>query len=129
MTLGRTIRNTAPELIAHARAMREEPTPAETVLWEALRARRLGGLKFRRQHPINAYILDFWCPECRLVIELDGAIHEQKDQKEHDEMRQRHLEAYGYTVLRFSNEEVRNNLPHVLRIIRTVATPFLPPRE
>jgi very-short-patch-repair endonuclease len=129
MALRQTIRNTAPELIAYARTMREEPTPAEAILWEALRGRRLGGLKFRRQHPINAYILDFWCPECRLVVELDGAIHEQQDQREHDKMRQRHLEAYGYTVLRFSNEEVLNNLPRVLQIIRTVATPFLPQRE
>ena len=104
--------------------MRQEPTPAEAILWESLRGRKLGGLKFRRQHPVNAYILDFWCHDCQLVIELDGNAHDTASARGHDEMRQQHLESHGYTVLRFRNEEVLNNLPAVLHVIRVTATPF-----
>ena len=124
MTFRRTIRNTQPELIQYARQMRREPTPAEALLWESLRGRKLGGLKFRRQHPLNAYILDFWCCECQMVIELDGGIHSDASVREHDRARQGHLELHGYTVLRFRNEEVLENLPAVLNVIRRSAIPF-----
>ena len=124
MAFRRSVRNTQPELIAHARQMRREPTPAEAILWEALQGRKLGGLKFRRQHPVNAYILDFWCSACKLVVELDGSVHESSETRAHDEMRQRHLEEAGYTVLRFRNEEVLENLSTVLNIIRAMSTPL-----
>ena len=124
MAFRRSVRNTQPELIAHARQMRREPTPAEAILWEALQGRKLGGLKFRRQHPVNAYILDFWCSACKLVVELDGSVHESSETRAHDEMRQHHLEEAGYTVLRFRNEEVLENLPTVLNIIRAMSTPL-----
>jgi len=97
-----------------ARKLRKEQTPAEKILWECLRARRLNGLKFRRQHPLGRYIPDFYCAEKRLVVELEGKVHELKDQKEYDKIRQETIEAMGLTVLRFKNEEVLNNLELVL---------------
>ncbi len=101
--------------------MRDVPTPAEAILWEALQRRQLSGLKFRRQHPVDAYILDFWCPACKLAIELDGSYHDSPEAQEHDAARQEHLESYGYKVLRFRNEQVLNCLPEVLQEILSVA--------
>jgi len=89
--------------------VREESTPAEEALWERLRDRQILGLKFRRQYPINRYIADFCCPELRLVIEVDGAVHETKAQIVHDQNRGEYLQALGYYVLRFPNEEILLN--------------------
>lgn len=121
MPFQKTIRNTLPELLDRAKQMRGEPTPAEAKLWEQLQNRQLGGLRFRRQHPVNAYILDFWCPACKLVVELDGSAHDTPQAKEHDAARQEHLQSYGYTILRFSNERVTNELPVVLNEILNAA--------
>ncbi len=126
MSLRRTIRNTLPELQDRAREMRAVPTSAEAILWEELRSRRLSGLKFRRQHPVNAYILDFWCPACKLAIELDGSIHDTPEAQEYDAIRQQHLESFGYTVLRFRNEEVLQDMPAVLQQILAVVRPAAP---
>ena len=82
-----------------AREMRHELTPAESQLWNALRGRKLGGLKFRRQHPVGRFILDFFCAEYRLVVEVDGEIH--ATQIEHDTERTRLLGEFGYRVIRF----------------------------
>ena len=86
------------------RALRQRSTPAEEVLWESLRDRRLEGLKFRRQHGFGPFVLDFSCAAHSLVIELDGAIHD--DQAEQDAYRTEYLAQYGYRVIRFRNEEV-----------------------
>jgi very-short-patch-repair endonuclease len=93
-------------------------TPAEVMLWERLRDRRLAGLKFRRQHPVGPFVLDFCCATHRIVIELDGEIHEEM--AEQDEERSRLLAAHGYHVIRFRNEEVLADLEGVLRRIETV---------
>ncbi len=106
------IRGTSPLIQQRARELRRRATEAERVLWERLRNRRLGGLKFRRQHPLGPYIVDFYCAEHRLVVEVDGPIHER--QKERDALRAQHLEAYGYRVLRFRNEEVLTDIEAVL---------------
>jgi len=97
-----------------ARGLRKRQTDAELVLWEKLRERRLGGLKFRRQHPVagTTYIADFCCYQVRLLIELDGAIHQRQVQQ--DRERQEELEQRGFRVLRFSNERVLRELDKVL---------------
>ncbi len=112
------IRGTTPEIEAAARRLRQNMTPAELKLWDALKNRQLDGLKFRREHPVGPFILDFWCPARKLVIELDGEVHEK--QKDYDEARTRQLEDYGYRVMRFRNEEVLTDLPAVLDRIREV---------
>jgi very-short-patch-repair endonuclease len=101
--------------VPSARELRIRQTPAEVMLWDALRDRRLAGLKFRRQHPVGPFIIDFCCPEQRLAIELDGAVH--AGQQEQDAARQALLEAAGYRLLRFPNEAVQDDLPTVLETI------------
>jgi very-short-patch-repair endonuclease len=95
--------------------LRKNPTLAERILWQRLRNRKLQGLKFRRQHPIGEYIVDFYCHELRLIIEIDGSIHEQKS--ESDGERQIDLEQLGYRVLRFGNKEIYQNIQTVLEKI------------
>jgi very-short-patch-repair endonuclease len=109
------IRGTTPEIENAARQLRHRLTPAETKLWQALKNRQLGNLRWRCQHPIGRFIVDFYCPACRLIIEVDGGIHQQ--QQDYDLARTEHLQEYGYTVIRFSNEAVESNLETVLATI------------
>ena len=99
-----------------ARDLRVRETKAEEILWQALRGRRLDGLKFRRQHPIGPFVIDFCCLERRLAIELDGGVHAQ--QRDHDIEREALLVAAGYRMLRFPNEAVQDQLPEVLAAIQ-----------
>jgi len=108
-------------LLQKAKELRQSQTPAEQILWECLRAKRLNGAKFRRQHNIGQYIVDFYCHAAQLVIEVDGGIHEQ--QKERDGDRDAWLNAHGFQVLRFKNEEVRENLIDVLARIALSLNP------
>jgi very-short-patch-repair endonuclease len=110
------VRNTSIELENRARQLRQEATPAEQILWDALRAGRLDGLKFRRQHPVGRFVLDFYCAARRLCIELDGGIHEQ--QRDRDAARDQELLAHGVRTLRFPNAQVMNDLPSVVAAIR-----------
>ena len=105
------------KLKPRAREMRHAPTPAEDHLWQYLRGRRLNGAKFRRQHAIGPFIVDFVCIEQLLVVEVDGLIHEQPDQQDRDVNRQAHLEGLGYRVLRFTNGEVLQSVQAVLEVI------------
>jgi poly(A) polymerase len=98
------------------REKRREPTPAEAKLWKALRRNQLDGLRFRRQHAIDRYIVDFYCPAARLVVEVDGPIHEATETE--DLERQEALEKSGLRVVRFSNEEVMERLPGVVERIK-----------
>ncbi|MBK9747007.1 MAG: endonuclease domain-containing protein [Chloroflexi bacterium] len=100
-----------------AREMRHVPTPAEEQLWQAIRNRRLNGAKFRRQHAIDAFIVDFVCIEHSLIIEVDGTIHEHADQQLYDADRQARLEGLGFRMLRFTNGDVVRSLPAVLEVI------------
>jgi very-short-patch-repair endonuclease len=110
------------DLAESARQQRKAMTPAEACLWQAIRRRRLGGLKFRRQHPSGPSILAFYCSEHRLVVEVDGGVH--AGQRAYDEARSEHLAAHGYCVIRFSNGDVLNNLDTVLSLIaKAVPTP------
>ena len=90
-------------------------------MWELLRNKKLNGLKFRRQHPLSNYIADFYCHEKKLVIELDGAIHDTKENMDYDKVRTLHLNEEGIIVVRFRNEEVMNEVEVVLKKIREVA--------
>ncbi len=103
------------KLKQHARDMRKSPTVAEEKLWQSLRAKRLHNIKFRRQHRIQQFIVDFYAPTINLVIEVDGESHEQ--QVEYDEMRTAYLEYLGLTVLRFKNEDAIQHIEGVLEII------------
>ena len=105
-----------PRIKAAARELRREMTPTEQRLWRHLRRRNLDGLRFRRQHPIGRFIVDFYCVEQQLIIELDGEVH--KYQGEYDAMRSEWLIAQGYRLLRFPNEAVWDNLEGVLAVIR-----------
>jgi very-short-patch-repair endonuclease len=104
-----------PPILHHARRMRHEPTKAERLLWLRLRRRQLGDYKFRRQHPIGSYIVDFYCAETKLIIEVDGDIHAY--QEAYDKERTADLEALGYLVIRFWNEQVLKETIGVLEMI------------
>ena len=106
------------EIFENAKEMRKSPTEAEAVLWEVLRARRCCGLKFRRQHPVKDFILDFYCHEFLFGIEVDGSVHDNEEAKEYDENRTAELENLGITLLRFKNEEVLTDLSKVVAAIR-----------
>src|SRR5690606_27888559 len=93
-----------------ARLLRNKMTSAEKILWSYLQNKKFGGYKFRRQHPLHVFIVDFYCHELGLIIEVDGAYHETKAQKEQDEKRTELLKFQGLTVIRFSNEEVTTNI-------------------
>ncbi|WP_396594161.1 endonuclease domain-containing protein [Brevundimonas sp. R86498] len=101
--------------------LRRTLTPPEARLWVHLRGRQLGGLKFRRQHPVGAYVLDFYCAEARLAVEVDGQMHAEADRAEHDLRRTSWLEAQDIAVLRIVAEDVRVTLDGVLEVIRTTA--------
>lgn len=111
------MRGTTQELDARARELRANLTHEEAMLWERLRARQLEGFKFRRQHPLGTFILDFCCAAARLVIEVDGDSHFTRTER--DQARDQLLAAYGYRVLRFRNERVRHELEQVVTEIRT----------
>ena len=103
------------EMADRARDLRRQLTPAERRLWEHLRAHRLAGLHFRRQQIIHGFIVDFYCHARRLVVEVDGAVHE--GQADYDAERDRILAAHGLRVLRVTNDEVLHNLAGVLKRI------------
>jgi very-short-patch-repair endonuclease len=100
-----------------ARNLRRRQTVSEEKLWRALRGRRFECRKFRRQHPIAGYIVDFACIEARLVIEVDGETHSTPGEVRRDLERTQAIEAAGYMVVRVSNHEVRTNMPSVLDTI------------
>jgi cyclase len=104
------------ELYQRARELRNNATHAEEVLWGYLRTKPFG-YKFRRQHPYAHYILDFYCHHKKLVIEVDGSVHENEEVQAIDKLRQRQLEADGLKVLRFVNEEVKLGMDSVIRTI------------
>jgi very-short-patch-repair endonuclease len=121
--------NTSPELWAKlkplARQMRHKPTPAEDKLWQKLRGKTIDGKKFRRQHAIDRFIVDFYCAAAKLVVEVDGSIHDYT--AEEDAIRQQFLEeVHGLTVLRFSNGDVIQNMDGVLERIGEYLTATAP---
>jgi very-short-patch-repair endonuclease len=108
-------KTTTPKIQHRAGELRQNQTEAEAKLWSRLRAHRMAGVQFRRQHAIGNYIVDFCSPRRKLVIELDGSQH--LDQAEYDSERTKFLEAKGYRVLRFWNNDVMKNIDKVLTCI------------
>lgn len=106
--------------VQRAKELRQQMTPEEKILWQHLRANRLNGLHFRRQQIIDGFIADFYCHTTRLVIEVDGKIHEQ--QVEYDAERDKVLSARGLRLLRIKNEEMRHELDKVLMHISTACS-------
>ncbi len=102
---------------ARARELRKQDTSAEARLWQALRNRRVGGRKFRRQEAIEGYVVDFFCPAAKLVIEVDGATHSTEQELARDAYRTRARERCGLHVIRFTNHEIHTNLDGVLETI------------
>ena len=110
-----TEKRSTPKIMRRAGELRCNPTPAEAKLWSRLRAHRLSGVGFRRQHAIGNYITDFCAPNKKLIIELDGSQH--IEQEEYDAERTAFLESKGYRVLRFYNNDVMKNTDKVLEVI------------
>jgi very-short-patch-repair endonuclease len=111
-----------PRLLSHARAMRSDPTDAEAKLWQLLRNRRLAGFKFRRQVPVAGYVVDFYCHEAKLGVELDGGQHNDDEGAEYDRGRTKALERSGVRVLRFWNPDVFRYTDAVLEHIYEMLT-------
>ena len=110
------LRQTTKKTVARARGLRRTMSPPEAKLWLILR-QRPAGLKFRRQHPVGPYVADFYCPERKLVIEIDGIAHEMGDRPRRDEQRDAWLRDQDYRVVRISADEVRRNVQGVLDYI------------
>ncbi len=102
-------------MIGRARDLRREGTPPEQLLWLALRNEQIGGLKFRRQHPIGPYVVDFYCRPIGLMVEVDGMSHDDKLLQ--DAARTKYLEGQGLRILRVTNEDVMHDLDAVAREI------------
>ena len=114
------------EHIKKRQYLRNNMTKAEIVLWSKLKGKQLNGLKFRRQHGINNYVVDFYCPELKLAIKIDGDVHAYNSRISYDKQRQKEIEALGIKVLRYTNNDVIQNIKGVLYdIVQT--TPHSPP--
>lgn len=108
-------KRSTPKIMHRAGELRLNPTPAEAKMWSRLRAHRLGGVGFRRQHAIGNFVVDFCAPSKMLIIEVDGSQH--LAQKEYDAERTAFLESKGYRVLRFYNNDVMKDIDKVLEVI------------
>jgi len=98
--------------------LRNNATSAEAILWRALKGKQVDGLKFRRQFGVGPYVMDFYCPEIRLGIELDGGVHKTSYTNEYDEMRTKYLNENRIRILRFDNEVVYNNVEGIIEAIK-----------
>ncbi|MCH2200290.1 MAG: endonuclease domain-containing protein [Flavobacteriales bacterium] len=111
-------RNFQQLLKTRRRELRRSATPAEVELWKYLRRRQVMGLRFRRQHSMGPYIMDFYCPEAKLCIELDGPYHDHPEQIERDVRREKDLKMMGVDMLRFKNHVVFENPEVILESIK-----------
>ena len=111
--------DSSKNIVENAKELRQRQTKAEEILWQFLGNKNINGLKFRRQHYIKNYIADFYCSEKMLSIELDGGIHLNKEQIEYDEFRTTVLNELGITELRFTNEEIIENVTAVINKIKS----------
>lgn len=106
-----------PLIFARAKDLRRNMTGAEKLLWNYLKS-GINGLKFRRQHPLGSYIADFYCHPVRLIVEVDGKIHEKEEVRIIDEQREKDLISWGNRIVRFNNDEVFNDVKRVLLTIK-----------
>jgi len=107
-----------PHIFEKAKFLRKNMTDSELKLWEVLKGKRILGLRFRSQHPIDIFIADFYCHPVKLVVEVDGGIHKSSDQKEYDIGRTVELNDWGIEVIRFTNEEIENDIEYVINEIK-----------
>lgn len=107
-----------PGVVESAKLLRNSMTYHEKLLWEKLKGKQICGIRFRRQHPIDLFIADFFCHKARLVVEVDGAIHNNKGQ--YDDGRSSEMEKYGIQVIRFTNNDVVNSIEKVIQQIGTI---------
>ena len=115
-------------LIEFARKLRQDATDPESLLWTCLRTRRVNKRKFRRQHPAEPYVLDFYCADLKLAIELDGGQHNTTEGKQHDKARVAFLRSQGIETLRFTNDEMMRDTDGVMNVIWNRTT-FTPPQN
>jgi very-short-patch-repair endonuclease len=106
-----------PENFTRARELRKNETVAEKKLWTELKKKKIRGFRFRRQHPIKHFIVDFYCHKANLVIEVDGSIHNLEYYREYDILKERELKQLGIKVLRFTNKQILFEIDHVLKEI------------
>ena len=116
-----------PKIMEYARKLRRNPTAGEKKLWRELQKLRTKSFIFRRQHPIDMFVADFYCHSLKLVIEVDGEIHENQEAQEYDEGRSSELERYGIKVLRFKNSEVLNKIESVSNTINNLISKISSP--
>ena len=115
-----------PKLKALAAHLRSQGTKSEIILWNQLKGSQVNGFRFIRQKPIGDYIVDFYCKEVGLVIELDGLSHQYNEVMDLDERKQSYLESIGLKVIRFEDEDVIRDLPNVKRVIEYTALSLKP---
>ena len=108
------------EAVERARDFRQAPTRSEAAMWQGLRSRRLSGLRFRREHPVGPFVLDFYCPAHRLAVEVDGPIHAQQSRR--DDLRQKLIEEHGIRFVCLTTAEVERDLDNALLKIVHAAT-------
>jgi very-short-patch-repair endonuclease len=115
------------ELVKNARVLRRNMTRAEIILWSRLRSKNIDGYKFRRQQPILNYVVDFYCHELKLIIEVDGEIHSLSDKSESDMKRDKLLSINGYNIFRLTNSEIETNINTSINKIKSFIKTILPP--
>jgi very-short-patch-repair endonuclease len=108
---------------ARRRELRNKLTPSEARLWKYIQKRQINGKRFRRQFSVGGYVLDFYCPMCKLAIEIDGASHDSETAQKYDKERTKYLYAVGIKVIRFKNIDILKNLYGVLEEIKKHLTP------
>jgi very-short-patch-repair endonuclease len=123
------MRGRTPEMLQASRRLRSEMTEAEEALWAGLRRDGIRGMRFRRQHAIGRFILDFYCPAHKLAVEVDGAVHDVPDQAEYDAARTEALNQLGIRVIRVRNEEVNDIFTVLARIAAAAGVDFDDPRD
>lgn len=111
----------APSTITLARSLRRSMTRSEQRLWLALRGKQVAGVKFRRQHVLGPYVVDFFCSASRLAIEIDGGVHQDEEQQVHDARRDGWMRGQGVRVLRIPDQLVQHNIDDALRLIAEAA--------
>jgi very-short-patch-repair endonuclease len=109
----------ARNLRERRRELRKNSNTAERVFWNEVRGGKLG-TKFKRQNSIGGYIADFYCQKAKLIIELDGGIHDSEEAIEYDKIRDKYFEGLGYTILRYKNEDVLENMDNILNTIQLI---------
>ena len=114
--------NAKPLIFERAKQLRSNMTQAEQMVWECVKGKKILGLRFRPQHPMDLFIADFYCHPLKLVIEIDGGFHKSKDQKDYDIGREAELEKWGIKVVRFTNKEVESDIELIQRKIEQICT-------